>query len=286
MRYCTPLRYPGGKNKLSNFIQLIFEENDLLDGHYIEPFAGSAAVAFRLLFSEYVSQIHINDISASLFAFWHSVLNNTENLCKLINDTPVNVDQWRKQKYIQEHPDGHSLLEYGFSTFFLNRTNRSGIIGGGVIGGLNQDGPWKIDARFTKPNLLERIEKIARYKKRINLYKSDAANFINQVLPKIDSKSLVYLDPPYYVKGKDLYENYYNHDDHERISKLISRIKQHWVVSYDYTKEIVNFYQNFRNCVYGINYSAANRYQGAEIMFFSDSLVMPSVEDPTKAKVA
>ena len=84
----TPLRYPGGKGKLAAYIKRLMKENRLLDGEYVEPYAGGAAIALELLFHEYVSAMHINDVSVPVHAFWKSVLKHTEELAKLIIDTP------------------------------------------------------------------------------------------------------------------------------------------------------------------------------------------------------
>jgi len=174
-----------------------------------------------------------------------------------------------------------------FSTFFLNRTNRSGIIWGGVIGGKNQDGAWKLDARFNKDDLIRRIEKIAMYRSRIRLYNLDAAELIKTVLPTLPNKTLVYLDPPYYVKGRGLYENHYLHDDHVSIAKLVKKhINHHWIVSYDHAPEIIEMYKGCPTITYGINYSAQDRYKGAEAMFFSKKLVIPDVKNPANLKAA
>jgi len=286
MAFETPLRYPGGKGKLSNFIKLVLGENGLIDGHYIEPYAGGAGIAFDILFLEYVRHIHINDISLPLYAFWHSVLNDTESLLKLIVDTPVTVKQWQCQKEVQSHPENHTLLELGFSTFFLNRTNRSGILSGGIIGGKQQTGEWKIDARYNKTELIHRITRIARQRERISLYRMDALDFIDNILPDIQHKALVYIDPPYFHKGQDLYENHYQPQDHAEVARRITtRITQKWIVSYDNTVEIRTLYDGYEQLVYGIRYSAAERYEGSETMIFCPNLIVPSVGNPVKASL-
>lgn len=283
----TPLRYPGGKGKLTDFIKLIFEQNDLLDGHYVEPYAGGAGIALNLLILDYASCIHLNDLNPSVYAFWHSVLNKTDELCKKIHSTKVTVKEWRKQKEIQRDPQNHSFLELGFSTFFLNRTNRSGILTGGIIGGEKQTGAWKIDARYNKTGLCQRIEKIALYRSRIKLYNLDAANLINEVLPHLPTKTLVYLDPPYYEKAERLYVNHYNHADHLQIAKLVkTKIKTPWVVSYDHVPEILAMYRGFPTISYGMNYSAASYYEGSEVMFFSKGLETPDVSNPARLQAA
>lgn len=280
--YYTPLRYPGGKGQLAPFVKLLFQYNKLLDGHYIEPYAGGAGVALALLFQECASHIHINDLSLPVYAFWHSVLLETDSLCALIQETDVTIDQWKKQKEIQAQANTVTMLKLGFSTFFLNRTNRSGILTGGVIGGKEQHGKWKIDARYNKEDLIQRIKRIAKYRNRISIYNQDAANFIREVLPDIPTNALVYLDPPYYAKGQDLYQNYYKHEDHANVAELLSDIRQCWIVSYDNLPAIADLYQGYRSIIYDYHYSAANRYQGSEVIFFCNDLVMPPVSNPGK----
>lgn len=288
MRFNTPLRYPGGKGKLTGFIRLVFEQNKLTDGHYVEPYAGGAGIALSLLFLEYASHIHLNDINKSVYAFWRSVLKQTDELCRLIYDSKVTMTEWYRQKAVQDNPSHYSLLELGFSTFFLNRSNRSGIIRAGVIGGKNQDGKWKLDARFNKPDLISRIKKISLYSDRISLYNLDADKLIHGIIPRLPDKTLVYLDPPYYVKGEGLYENHYAHADHVRVSQLVkTQIKRkNWIVSYDNTPEIQGLYKKYRKIVYGLNYSAQNRHTGSEVMFFSPHLIIPEVSNPAKLKTA
>jgi len=283
----SPLRYPGGKGKLANFIKLVFKLNNLLDGNYVEPYAGGASIALKLLFGEYVQNIYINDIDRSIYSFWYSVLNETESLCKLISDSPVSIKVWHKQKNIQLNLDNYSTLEIAFSTFFLNRTNRSGIINGGIIGGKGQNGKWKLDARFNKKELLRRITKIALYRERILLYNMDASKFIRKILPTLTSKTLVYFDPPYFVKGKELYANHYQQEDHEIIAELIKKkVKNHWIVSYDNNPQIIKLYKGYRDLSYFLSYSAAIKYRGSEVMFFSKKLKIPNVDKPTDIKAA
>lgn len=278
MDYYSPLRYPGGKGKVASYFKQVFKDNLLYDGVYIEPYAGGASVALSLLLNEYASKIVINDIDISIYAFWHSVLNKTEALCSLIEKTPVTVLVWDQQRLIQKNPATHSLLEVGFSTFFLNRTNRSGILNAGIIGGRQQKGEWKIDARYNKPDLIGRIRRIAQYKNKIELYNLDAVHLVRQLRSKLPAKSLFYFDPPYYVKGKDLYLNFYNDEDHKQIAIEISKVKnQKWIVSYDNEMFIRKIYSDYRKRKYLLNYSAAQASKGEEVMIFSDNLYIPKI---------
>jgi DNA adenine methylase len=273
MDYYSPLRYPGGKGKVADYFKQIFKDNLLYDGLYVEPYAGGASVALSLLFNEYASQIIINDIDKSIFAFWDSVLNSTDELCKLIRDTPVNVKTWDEQKRIQKEKTRYGLLKVGFSTFYLNRTNRSGILNAGIIGGREQKGNWKIDARYNKKDLINRIERIAQYKDKIKLYNSDAVELIKKLKKNLPTKTLFYFDPPYFVKGKDLYLNYYNSNDHQEIATEIAKLSKHkWIVTYDNVQPIKKLYSPYRQVKYSLNYSAAQASTGKEVMIFSDNL--------------
>lgn len=278
-KFVSPLRYPGGKLKVVDYIKRVFEMNDLCDGHYIEPYAGGASVALALLQSEYAHTIHINDIDRSIYAFWHSVLHETDDLCRLITDTPVNMTEWERQKEVQKRKENKdtSLLELGFSTFFLNRTNRSGILSAGVIGGKDQRGNYKIDARYNKTDLIERIENIADYAERITLTNRDAVKLIKGMKPT-NEPTLCYLDPPYYIKGRDLYLNYYNDDDHRQIARAISAYSGKWLISYDAVDFLKDLYKDYRQCEYYLSYSAGNPSKGKEIMVYSNDLVVPDAE--------
>lgn len=277
-KFVSPLRYPGGKLKIVDYVKRLFEMNNLMDGIYIEPYAGGASVALTLLFSEYANRIKINDIDRSIYAFWHSVLNETDDLCRLIHDTPVTMEKWEQQRIVQAHKHDTELLELGFSTFFLNRTNRSGILSGGVIGGKNQDGNFKIDARYNKVDLIERIESIAEYKDRIELTSMDAVELIKQYKRTPAAKTFCYLDPPYYVKGRDLYLNYYNDDDHRAIANAIKKYKGKWIISYDAVDFIKGLYQEYKQKEFYLSYSAGNPSKGKEIMVYSNGLIVPEME--------
>ena len=277
-KFVSPLRYPGGKLKVVNYIKRLMEENDLCGGTYIEPYAGGANVALSLLLSKYAKRIKINDIDRSIYAFWHSVLMETENLCRMIQDTDVTLETWERQHELQKNKMEVDLLELGFSTFFLNRTNRSGILNGGVIGGKAQTGKYKIDARYNKKDLIERIEVIAAQRNKIELTSMDAVAFLKRYKRSPAEKTLCYLDPTYYVKGKDLYLNYYNDSDHQTIAETIMKYKGKWIISYDAVDFIKKLYKDYKQTEYYLSYSAGNPSKGRELMIYSDGLILPEVE--------
>lgn len=273
-RYKTPLRYPGGKQKLAPFVAEVMLENDLIGGHYAEPYAGGAGVAIELLLSGSAAHIHLNDSCTAVHAFWKSITSETEEFCRRVSRASLNVREWKRQREILRQRDGHSSLDVGFSMFYLNRVNRSGILSGGLIGGLAQEGEWLMDARFPRAELIRRIENIARYKKRIHLRNWDAERFITDYLPRLPQQSLVYCDPPYFDKADRLYLNHYRPEDHRRIAKVIQRVKLPWMVSYDAAPEILKCYSRRRAFIYGLQYNAQKAYVGSEVFFFSDQLTL------------
>lgn len=278
----TPLRYPGGKGKLAPYVKELMKENRLLDGEYVEAYAGGAAVGLELLFHDYVSRIHINDLSRPVFAFWHSVLHHTDRLCEMVRDTPLTLKAWDRQKRVFSHQDDFGDLDLGFATFFLNRTNRSGILNGGIIGGRDQTGPWKIDARFNRDELIFRIESIAKMKRRINLTRMDALEFLKAGTPTWPAKTLIYLDPPYYVKGRDLYYDFYRPEDHAALAEFVTGKlqRQRWIVSYDNAAAVRKLYQGSQRITYSLGYSARDWREGTEALFFSKHMQACPLKGP------
>jgi len=278
--YYSPLRYPGGKNKLSGFITKLCKDNDI-DGHYIEPYAGGASVALFLLFNNIVKKITINDKDRSIYAFWHSVLNETNELCRLIEETELTVSEWLIQKDIQRNKETVSFLELGFSTLYLNRTNRSGIIKAGVMGGLEQNGNYLMDCRFNKRDIISRIQEIALKREDIILFQKDAIEIIEMLDNcKYKANSLIYLDPPYHDKGSSLYMNYYKAKDHKAVSDSIHNTKKlNWVVSYDNVPEIKELYKQYNSNEYSFSHTAYKAKEGKEILFFSENLNVDNLEN-------
>ena len=275
----SPLRYPGGKRRLANFFKLLMVENRLVGRPYVEAYAGGASVALAMLFEEYASEVYINDLNAGVHAFWSSALKETRALCEKILDTPVTIEEWHRQREVFRG-DTKDELALGFATFFLNRTNRSGIIAGGVIGGLDQSGPWKLDARFNKEDLVARIRKIGRFAPRIHLLQREGIQLTQELLPQLEGSPLVYFDPPYFVKGGDLYQNSYEPGHHVELAAAIRLLEIPWVVSYDAAPEIVDIYSWARETSYSITYSAGERGRGTEVMYLSAGLRMPDVRTP------
>lgn len=273
----SPLRYPGGKYKLYSYVSELIKLNECTT--YIEPFAGGSAISLELLFNKLVKRVIINDYDYTIYCFWKSILDYTDEFIDRIVNVNINIDEWHRQKKIREdirdNLDSHSILEVGFSTFFLNRTNRSGIIDkAGPIGGMEQNGNYLIDCRFNKASLIQKIQKIAKYKNKIEIYNMEAQDFIDQVILKT-KKSFTFFDPPYYNKGPELYTNCYSHGDHANLSRYISeRMKNRkWIITYDNVNAVRSMYKNIVQFEYELKYSLQTKRAGSEVMFLSKKIV-------------
>tara|TARA_R110002124_G_scaffold17532_3_gene73483 strand:- start:368468 stop:369364 length:897 start_codon:yes stop_codon:yes gene_type:complete len=285
--FYSPLRYPGGKNKLSSFIAQICIDNNI-NGHYVEPYSGGASVALFLLMEGFVGKITINDRDRSIYAFWHSVLNKTNQLCERIENADLSIEEWKKQRDVQKSKKSVDLLDLGFSTFFMNRTNRSGIINAGVMGGTKQDGQYLMDCRFNKIELVERIRRIAKRKNDIKLYRKDAIKLIDKIQQEsVDENVVFYFDPPYYLKASSLYMNHYKDENHRDVSEKIKGIQNiKWIVSYDNVPEIQELYSDCVKKEFSFKHTAYETRVGNEVLFFSPSLELPKIEgwNPLKFK--
>lgn len=282
----SPLRYPGGKGKLAPFMKLMINKMNIKNGTYIEPFAGGAGVALMLLMEGYVDDIIINDYDKAIYSVWRAIIGEPENLVDRILYTPVNIDEWKRQKKVYIEQNKKYSLDLAFATFFLNRTNRSGILKGGPIGGFEQTGNYGIDARYNTEKLVERIRAIAKYKKHIKVYNKEIASFIENILMNYTHNCLTYFDPPYFNKGPELYKNFLDKEDHTKIAQLIlNRVPGNWIITYDDTPEIIELYK--QQCIrrYDLNYSVANTGKRSEVIIFNDDKFCPANQELLNQKI-
>lgn len=283
--FYSPLRYPGGKGKLAPLMELLIKQTGHCGGTYIEPFAGGAGIALELLEKGIVNDIVINDLDKGIYSFWRAILTETDRFINDIQTVEITISEWNKQREKINNCSRYSY-DLGFATFYLNRTNRSGIIKGGVIGGLEQSGKWRMDARFNREDMIKRIIKIASKKKRIHLYNKDVDSFIKNYLPKYERNAFVYFDPPYFEKGKQLYLNFFSYTDHVRIRKMIdSQINCDWVITYDDVQDIADIYQNHILKRIDLNYSAGVKRKASEIIIFSNVNMIPDKKSLEEKKI-
>jgi len=274
VKTASPLRYPGGKWRIARFFERVLDANYDAPPTYLEPFAGGASLALTLLLRGFVSRIFLNDLDPAVNAFWRTIVNRPTRLIRLIERTPITPNEWHRQREVYSAGADAGQLALGFAFFFLNRTSHSGILNGGMIGGTRQRGTWRIDARFNRAELIERIRRIITVKESIHVSGIDGLEFITQHRRR-RSRSIVYLDPPYFNAGRDLYLNAYRPEDHLRVREAVASLQAPWVVSYDDVPTIKTLYRDVRCRHLSLIHTARDTRVGDEVMFFSDRLRIP-----------
>ncbi|MEU0552044.1 DNA adenine methylase [Micromonospora sp. NPDC005979] len=269
--FISPLRYPGGKAKLGPFFARILASQPAPITAYAEPYAGGAGAGLFLLSEGHIEQLLINDLNPGIAAFWRAIINRTEEFVERIEREDISLDAWHQHRARYLSPDGRDDLDLGFSTFFLNRCNRSGILTARPIGGLAQTGNWKIDARFNRVGLVARIRHIKGLASRITVSQKPALDFIASCSRRRAS-TLLYVDPPYLVKGEELYMSSHSWEDHEKVASALTKTRQPWILTYDVDERVRNLYPLHRCLRYSISHTAQTQKVGREFMLFSHGL--------------
>ena len=270
----SPLRYPGGKGLLYSRLRTIIRENNLTSSVYVEPYAGGAGAALALLVSGQVERIAINDLDPAVFAFWNAVVTQPDEFTALVNSVELSVDEWERQRevYLTSARDNH--LPLGFATFYLNRTNRSGVLNGGPIGGKDQTGNYKIDARFNREGLAERIRLIALHADRIAVTNEDGLRVIERYSDRDDA--FIYADPPSFETAGSLYLNAFQDSDPRALANCLKGVQRaKWILTYDNVPQVAELYSDLRRRLFALNYSAHRVMKASEIMVFSAELSIP-----------
>lgn len=272
----TPLRYPGGKTSLWGFFESVIERHKWQNLTYIEPYAGGAGAALSLLITGKIQSIVINDFDPAIFCFWKSILNQTDDFIDKIRSTKISIENWQIQKLIYGECNSDKPLELGFATFFLNRTNRSGILNAGPVGGKSQSGTWKLDARYKIESSIAKIKLISSYRKHISVSNKDGLEIFKKYAD--NPEVIFYIDPPYFSKGHKLYFNSLTYEDHEDLAWILDKNRdKKWLLTYDNIPEIRQLYKHYNKSLFDLNYSAHHGTKsGSEIMILSDA-ISPSV---------
>ena len=217
----------------------------------------------------------INDLDPAIYSFWYSVLNEAPEFCDRIANIELTLEEWKRQRAIYLLQDTTRPLELGFATFFLNRTNVSGVVNGGIIGGQEQTGKYKLDARFNRDTLSEKILKISEQRSRIVLFNQDAKELLSPQQLRKFYKVFINLDPPYVKKGAQLYKNAFSEEDHRELSELVSGCRRKWIVTYDICPLVADLYRSYRSSYLDVTYSIQSSKKAQEYIFFSDNLILP-----------
>ena len=276
MTYLSPLRYPGGKARLGPYFARLLASQSIDIETYCEPYAGGAGAGLYLLVEGHVERLIINDLNPGVAAFWRAILEHTDAFIDQLDRCDVDLDNWHHQRAVYRSPQGRTDLELGFATYFLNRANRSGILSARPIGGLEQTGRWKIDARFNKPDLTARILNISKYASHISVEQQPATDLLVR-LNRRTRPVFLYVDPPYIAQGDELYMTEHTWADHNRLANLLRKSPHPWVLTYDNGERIRGLYPDVRCARFNISHTAQTQKVGKELMFFSRGLRVPDI---------
>lgn len=266
----TPVRYPGGKTKLYPLVRAVLEENGLLGCDYPEPFAGGAGPAMKLLLRGDVESAAINDADRAVACMWRAIAFESDLLCEFVATAPLDVGTWLKMRDVYRDP-ASSDLDLGLASFYLNRTSVSGVLGGGIIGGLRQDGAYKMDARFARPGLIEKIRAIGAMRDRIEVSGLDAKEF----LARRAGRGFAFLDPPYVKKGPSLYRRAFDAHEHEELAAFLAGFEGSWAITYDDAELVDELYRRFDIRRLDISYTENVKRTCREKMILSPGLRWP-----------
>ena len=243
--------------------------------HYMEPFAGGAAVALRLLYEGRVSSVTIGDSDPAVAAFWRCAIHYSDELIERVNECQVNIDVWHTQYQTLTNPNRADDLDLGFATFFLNRTNRSGILRARPIGGLRQDGQWHLDCRFNKDDLVQRLRRIAAHAAQIDIFEGEAIDLLSRVDEAPRRSTFVYVDPPYLTRSSGLYLDEMSFDEHKQIAQLLRGEFPYWMASYDIDDRVKSeLYPESPILTFALRHCASSNHFGTEQIAFSDACVL------------
>jgi len=267
----TPLRYPGGKTKLAGFFADVIAESGLDDVTYVEPFAGGAGAGLSLLVGGLVDRVVINDLDVAVNSFWNSVVNDNEAFARRVETVPLDLDEWAAQKAVYRAADDRDPLALGFAFFYLNRTNRSGVLHAGVIGGKAQAGTYRIDARFNRVELARRIRELGTLADQIDVLFTDGRKCVQRYAS--DPHAFLYVDPPYVEAGGSLYLNSFGEHEHTVLAESMNaNAAGTWLLTYDDTRLVRDLYAERGVFDFELHYSAHRVGKARELLIVSDDL--------------
>jgi len=252
----SPLRYPGGKSNFVPTIDKIIRTSKLDNKPFYEPYAGSAAISLGLLAAGTIKTATILERDPLIYSFWKSVLDNSEVLIDRFRGLPITLETWQTFKPLLDikEVNDSNVLDLGLAGLFFNRSNFSGILKAGPIGGHGQKSTYKIDCRTNKEDLILRIQSIAAMSSKINVVFGDAVELIKTNSRK--QNVIFYIDPPYFNKGESLYRYFYKLSDHKRLAEALKKAKFPWILSYDSHHVIEFLYEDFFIRKHKFQYSA------------------------------
>lgn len=265
----SPFRYPGGKGFLTDFLRQKILKMPSAQRAYAEPFCGGAGAAINLLLDGDVERIQLNDLDRGIYSAWVAIVTETDRFIDKLKSIQVTVPEWKLQKQIAITEGVGYNFDVGFASFFINRTSRAGIVlGSGPIGGYEQLGLWKIDARFYRETMVRRITEIGAKRDQIAVSNQSAVTFIRQIDQcEFPGDTFVFIDPPYYEIGSRLYLDSMGNGGHNELAtELKTGALKHWLMTYDDHPEIRKLYRGFNITELEVLYSLQRQRTVNEIV--------------------
>jgi DNA adenine methylase len=226
----SPFRYPGGKTWLIPTVRQWLKQNTK-NSLLIEPFAGGGIVSLTAAFEKLADHITMVEMDEEIAAVWQIILNDKNKWLAdkifYFDFTPENI------KKELDKPN-KILQDIAFCTILKNRVFHGGILakGSGMI--KNGENGKGISSRWYPKTLHDRIRAIEFVKDKIDFITGDAFEIIEQYMNMEDV--LFFIDPPYTIAGKRLY-NYFE-IDHKQLFRLVAKLRGKFMLTYDDTAEI------------------------------------------------
>ncbi len=275
----TPLRYPGGKATLINYVKKFLHSNEISVDYILEPYAGTASVSIGLLRDNILSHAYINNADQMVYAFWKTIIDNNNEFIEMVNSVDVTLDTWYEyKKYVIDNPlTKFNEKDVAMAFLFLNRTSFSGIIKAGPLGGKNQISKYGISSRFNKKKISDKIHFLNQFSDKINVSNQDGIGFMKDRAREYPDV-FIYVDPPYYKVGRLLYNAYFMQKQHEELaSYLKSMEEQPWLLSYNNEEFILNLYSEKNSQEIYLDYHSGHYHPKIKEYVFSNR-VTPAYE--------
>jgi DNA adenine methylase len=270
--FLSPLRYPGSKRRLGEYVRQALELNQLQPDLYVEPFFGGGSVGIQLMQHDLVDKVLIMDLDPWVASFWRTLFFDTDWLIHKIRNTEVTLDLWQELKVSKPR----SIREQAWACFYLNRTSFSGILErkAGPLGGRAQKSEYKIDCRFPREVLIQRVERIAELREKvygvwncswIDGFRRIKAEQKNKRLPK--KNIFYYLDPPFFEEAEELYRYYFQEKDHVALRDCLIKMQDKWLLSYDNSDDVEKLYGDaIKNETNGTNHHHVEIYYSLAVL--------------------
>lgn len=218
----SPLRYPGGKSLLADYILSKIQINTTKT--LVSPFAGGASVELALLDAGVIEQLVLNDLDFGIYSLFWTIQNEPNVLIdRLKHVSPTHNDYFNAQEEVKNDYAGCTIFEAAWSTLLLNRLAYSGIYKANPLGGRKGTKEGLL-SRWNPANLIKRIEKIHSLSDRIKILNIDACELIEEMY--WNPNTTILIDPPYVQQGKQLYRCFYENDDHLKLNVLLESLYQ------------------------------------------------------------